>query len=71
MSNKPKIKSIQKFDKQFWINLIVIKHKCEISLEKTLQLFSTKNNVLYINALRLIYNYFYNNDSFAKKFEII
>ena len=67
--NEAEIKSIQKFDKQFGINLIVIKHEYDICLEKTLQLFSTKNKILYINVPRLIYNHFYNNDSFAKKLE--
>ena len=67
--NEPEIKSIEKFDKQFGINLIVIKHDYDICLEKTLQLFSAKNRVLYINVPKLIYNHFYNNDSFAKKLE--
>lgn len=67
--NEAEIKSIQKFDKQFGINLIVIKHEYDICLEKTLQLFSTKNKILYINVPKLIYNHFYNNDSFAKKLE--
>ena len=61
--NEPEIKSLQKFDKQFGINLIVIKHDYDICLEKTLQLFSAKNKTLYINVPRLIYNHFYNNDS--------
>ena len=67
--NEPEIKSIQKFDKQFGINLIVIKHDYDIGLEKTLQLFSTRNKILYINVPRLIYNHFYNNDSYSKKLE--
>ena len=67
--NEPEIKSLQKFDKQFGINLIVIKHDYDICLEKTLQLFSAKNKALYINVPRLIYNHFYNNDSYAKKLE--
>ena len=67
--NEPEIKSIQKFDKQFGINLIVIKHDYDICLEKSFQLFAAKNRVLYINVPKLIYNHFYNNDSFAKKLE--
>ena len=67
--NEPEIKSIQKFDKQFGINLIVIKHDYDIGLEKTLQLFSARNKILYINVPKLIYSHFYNNDSYAKKLE--
>ena len=67
--NEPEIKSLQKFDQQFGINLIVIKHDYDICLEKTLQLFSAKNKILYINVPKLIYNHFYNNDSYAKKLE--
>jgi adenylate kinase family enzyme len=67
--NEPEAKSLQKFDQQFGINIIVIKHDYDICLEKTLQLFSAKNKVLYINVPRLIYNHFYNNDSYAKKLE--
>ena len=67
--NEPEIKSLQKFDKQFGINLIIIKHDYDICLEKTLQLFAAKNKILYINVPRLIYNHFYNNDSYAKKLE--
>ena len=36
--NEPEIKSLQKFDQQFGINLIIIKHDYDIGLEKTLQL---------------------------------
>ena len=67
--NEPEIKSLQKFDKQYGINLIVIKHDYDICLEKTLQLFSAKNKLLYISVPRLIYNHFYNNDVYAKKLE--
>ena len=67
--NEPEIKSLQKFDQQFGINLIVIKHDYDVSLEKTLQLYSAKNKVLYINVPKLIYNHFYDNDSYAKKLE--
>ena len=67
--NEPEIKSLQKFDQQFGINLIVIKHDYDISLEKTLHLFSAKNKILYINVPKLIYNHFYNNDSYAKRLE--
>ena len=67
--NEPEIKSIQKFDKQFGINLIVIKHDYDVCLEKSLQLFSARNKLLYINVPRLIYNHFCNNDSYAKKLE--
>ena len=67
--NEPEIKSIQKFDAKFGINLILIKHDYELNIEKNLELFSAKNKVLYINVPKLIYNHFYNNDSFAKKLE--
>ena len=67
--NESEAKSLSKFDKQFGINLIIIKHDYDICLEKTLQLFSAKNKILYINVPRLIYNHFYNNDSYAKKLE--
>ena len=67
--NEPEIKSLQKFDKQYGINLIVIKHDYDICLEKTLQIFSAKNKLLYISVPRLIYNHFYNNDVYAKKLE--
>ena len=67
--NEPEIKSLQKFDKQYGINLIVIKHDYDICLEKSLQLFSAKNKLLYISVPRLIYNHFYNNDVYAKKLE--
>ena len=67
--NEPEIKSLQKFDKQYGINLIVIKHDYDICLEKTLQLFSAKNKLLYVSVPRLIYNHFYNNDVYAKKLE--
>ena len=67
--NEPEIKSLQKFDQQFGINLIIIKHDYDVSLEKTLQLFSAKNKVLYINVPKLIYSHFYDNDSYAKKLE--
>ena len=67
--NESEAKSLSKFDKQFGINLIIIKHDYDICLEKTLQLFAAKNKILYINVPRLIYNHFYNNDSYAKKLE--
>ena len=67
--NEPEIKSIQKFDKQYGINLIVIKHEYDICLEKTLQLFSAKNKILYINVPKLIYCHFYENDDYARKLE--
>ena len=67
--NESEAKSLSKFDKQFGINLIIIKHDYDICLEKTFQLFSAKNKILYINVPRLIYNHFYNNDSYAKKLE--
>ena len=66
--NEPEIKSLQKFDQQFGINFIIIKHDYDIGLEKTLQLFSAKNKN-YRNVPKLIYNHFYNNDSYAKKLE--
>ena len=67
--NEPEVKSIQKFDAKYGINLIVIKHDYEINIEKNLELFSAKNKILYINVPKLIYKHFYENDSFAKKLE--
>jgi adenylate kinase family enzyme len=67
--NEPEIKSIQKFDAKYGINLILIKHDYELNIEKNLELFSAKNKILYINVPKLIYKHFYNNDSYAKKLE--
>ena len=67
--NEPEIKSIQKFDAKFGINLIVIKHDYELNLEQNLEIFSAKNKILYINVPKLIYKHFYDNDTFAKKME--
>ena len=67
--NEPEIKSIQKFDAKYGINLIVIKHDYELNLEHNLEIFSAKNKVLYVNVPKLIYKHFYNNDAFAKKLE--
>jgi hypothetical protein len=67
--NEPEIKSIQKFDAKYGINLIVIKHDYELNLEQNLEIFSAKNKVLYVNVPKLIYKHFYNNDAFAKKLE--
>ena len=67
--NENEIKSIQKFDEKHDINLILIKHDYEINLENILEIFSAKNKILYINVPKLIYNHFYNNDTFAKKLE--
>ena len=65
--NEPEIKSIQKFDAKYGINLILIKHDYELNIEKNLELFSAKNKILYINVPKLIYKHFYNNDSYAFK----
>ena len=67
--NEPEIKSIQKFDSKYGINLILIKHDYELNIEQNLELFSAKNKILYINVPKLIYKHFYNNDDFAKKLE--
>ena len=67
--NEPEIKSIQKFDAKYGINLILIKHDYELNIEKNLELFSAKNKILYINVPKLIYKHFYNNDTYAKKLE--
>ena len=67
--NEPEIKSIQKFDAKYGINLILIKHDYEINLEQNLELFSAKNKILYISVPKLIYKHFYENDSYAKKLE--
>ena len=67
--NEPEIKSIQKFDAKYGINLILIKHDYEFNIEKNLELFSAKNKILYINVPKLIYKHFYNNDAYAKKLE--
>jgi adenylate kinase family enzyme len=67
--NESEIKSIQKFDSKYGINLIVIKHDYELNLEQNLEIFSAKNKILYVNVPKLIYQHFYNNDTFAKKLE--
>ena len=67
--NEPEIKSIQKFDAKYGINLILIKHDYELNIEHNLELFSAKNKILYINVPKLIYKHFYNNDALAKKLE--
>ena len=67
--NENEIKSLQKFDAQFGINLILIKHDYDINLEKSLEIFSAKRKILYINVPKLIYKHFYNNDETAKKLE--
>ena len=69
--NEAEIKSIQKFDAKFGINIILIKHDYELNIEKNMELFSAKNKILYINVPKLIYKHFYNNDSFAKKLESV
>ena len=50
-------------------NFIIIKHEYDISIEKTLKLFSARNKLLYINVPKLIYEHFYENDEEAKKLE--
>ena len=67
--NESEIKSIQKFDAKYGINLILIKHDYELNIEKNLELFAAKNKILYINVPKLIYKHFYNNDTYAKKLE--
>ena len=67
--NESEIKSIQKFDAKYGINLILIKHDYELIIEKNLELFAAKNKILYINVPKLIYKHFYNNDTYAKKLE--
>ena len=67
--NENEIKSLQKFDAHFGINLILIKHDYDLNIEKNLEIFSAKRKILYINVPKLIYKHFYNNDTFAKKLE--
>jgi len=55
------------FDYEFGRNCIVIKHDYDINIEKTLQLFCTRERMLYINVPKIIYNHFYENDETAKK----
>ena len=67
--DEPELKSKQLFDNQYGINFIIIKHEYDICIEKTLQLFCTRNKILYINVPKLIYNHFYENDSDSKLLE--
>ena len=57
------------FDKKFGRNFVILKHEYDIILEKTLELYSARNRVLYINVPKLIYSHFYENDEWAKKLE--
>ena len=69
--DEPELKSKQLFDSQYGINFIIIKHEYDICIEKTLQLFCTRNKILYINVPKLIYSHFYENDSNSQKLESV
>ncbi len=58
-----------KFDFTYGRNCIAIKHDYDINIEKTLQLFCTRERMLYINVPKIIYNHFYENDLYAKRLE--
>ena len=62
-------KSKDNFDYYFGRNFIIVKHDYDICIEKTLQLFATRNRVLYVNVPKVIYSHFYENDEYAKKLE--
>ena len=66
---EPEIKSLSYFDFYFQKNFILVKHEYDIIIEKTLELFSSKNRLLYINVPKLIYSHFYKNNEFSKKLE--
>jgi adenylate kinase len=57
------------FDFYFGRNLILVKHDYDISIEKTLQLFATRNRALYVNVPKLIYHHFYECDEYSKRLE--
>ena len=65
--NENKTKEI--FDSSFGRNFLILKHEYDIILEKTLELYCTRNRILYINVPKLIYKHFYENDEWAKKLE--
>ena len=66
---EPELKSLAYFDFYFQKNFILVKHEYDIIIEKTLELFSAKNRLLYINIPKLIYSHFYKNNDFSKKLE--
>ena len=66
---EPDLKSLAYFDFYFQKNFILVKHEYDIIIEKTLELFSAKNRLLYINIPKLIYSHFYKNNDFSKKLE--
>ena len=69
--DEPELKSKQLFDSRHGINFIIIKHEYDICIEKTLQLFCTRNKILYINVPKLIYSHFYENDINSQKLESV